>query len=114
MVSVDKIERGVANYVDKELMPQFQGGGLEKVIVGTAVSLMIRKSGSIISGYKDNKFVQMLEIMDEKGNVDVNTLAEEIKKNVPKEGFVVDIPMIGTLTFHKEDIDKLHKCIMEG
>ena len=112
MVSVDKIEKGVANYLDGELMPQLQTNGLEKVIVGTVASLAIRKSGTIIAGYQDNKLVQMLGIMDEKGDIDVDTLVEEVKKNMPKEGVKVDVPILGTLTFHKEDVDKLYDYIM--
>lgn len=113
MVSVDKIEKGMAAYLDAELIPQLQKTGIERVIVGTAASLLIRKAGSIVEGYKDNKMVKMLGIMDEAGNVDVDMLVEELKKNVPKEGFTVDIPIIGTLTFHEEDIDKMHDSIME-
>lgn len=112
MVSVDKIEQGVADYLDAELMPQIKGDGFEKVVVGTATSLLIRRSGKIIEGYKDNKFVKMLGIMDDEGNVDVETLKDELKKNISKDGVKVDIPVIGTLTFHKEDVDKLYGYIM--
>lgn len=113
MVSIDKIEEGVAKYLDAELMPQFQNNGLEKVLVGTAASLLIRKTGTIVSSYKDNKLVKMLGIMDESGNVDVDILAEELKNNISKEGIKVDIPVIGTMTFHKEDIDTLYEYIVE-
>lgn len=112
MVSIDKIEQGVANYLDGELMPQLKGNGFEKVVVGTAASLFIRRSGKIIEGYKDNKFIKMLGIMDGEGNVDVDVLSEELKKNIPNDGIKVDVPIIGTLTFHKEDIDKLNDYIM--
>ena len=107
MVSVDKIEQGVANYLDAELMPQLKGNGIEKVIVGTTASLLIRKTGTIIEGYKDNKLVKMLGIIDDNGAVDVDTLVEEVKKNIPKEGVKVEVPILGTLTFHKDDVDKL-------
>lgn len=112
MVSVDKIEQGVANYLDAELMPQLKGNGIEKVIVGTTASLLIRKTGTIIEGYKDNKLVKMLGIIDDNGAVDVDTLVEEVKKNIPKEGVKVEVPILGTLTFHKDDVDKLYDYIM--
>lgn len=112
MVSIDKIEQGVAHYLDGELMPQLQSSGWEKVLVGTAASLAIRRTSTIIAGYKDHKLVKMLGIMDDKGNVDVETLAIELKKNIPKEGFKVDIPIIGTMTFHKDDVDKLCEYIV--
>ena len=113
MVSIDKIEQGIARYLDGELMPQLQGNGWEKVLVGTMSSLAIRKSGAIVAGYKDNKIVKMLGIMDDKGNVDIETLAVEVKKNIPKEGIKIDIPVVGTMTFHKDDVDKLYDYIME-
>lgn len=112
MVSIDKIEQAIANYLDAELMPQLKSTGIEKVLVGTAASLFIRRSGAIIESYKDNKLVKMLGIMDEEGNIDVDTLVEEVKKNIPKEGVKIEIPVIGTMTFHKEDIDKLNDYIM--
>lgn len=113
MVSVNQIEHGIANYLDAELMPQFSGNGLEKVIAGTAVSLMLRRSGAVIDVYKDNPVVKMLGVIDDKGNIDVDTVSEELKKNMPKEGVKVTVPVIGTLTFHKDDIDKLYNYIME-
>lgn len=112
MVSIDKIERGVANYLDGELMPQLQSNGFEKVLVGTAASLAIHKIGAIVVSYKDNKLVKMLDVMDDNGNVDVDVLAAELKKNIPKEGVKVDIPVVGTMTFHEDDVDKLYEYIM--
>lgn len=111
MIAISKIEQGVAAYMDSEVMPQLPTGGFEKVLAGTAVSLVIRRSGKILEGYKDNKAVQMLGLMDTDGNVDVDILAEELKKNIPAEGMKVDIPIIGKMTFHKEDVDKLHEYI---
>lgn len=111
MVTIDKIERGVAAYLDAEVMPQLPAGGFEKVLAGTAISLFIRKSGKIIEGYKENKAVQMLGIMDTEGNVDVDILAEELKKNISTEGMKIDVPIVGKMTFHKEDVDKLHEYI---
>lgn len=113
MISIDKIEKGIANYLDGELMPQLQDNKLEKVLVGTAASLAISRIGTIVASYKDNKLVKMLGIMDDEGNVDVEVLADELKKNISKEGVKVDIPIVGTMTFHKDDVDKLYEYIME-
>lgn len=113
MVTMKQIEQGVAAYLDTELMPQLPSTGLEKVLAGTAISLFIRRSGTILESYKDNKTIQMLGVMDGEGNVDVDLLATELKKNIPDEGVKVDIPMIGAMKFHKEDVTKLHEYITE-
>lgn len=111
MVSIEKIEKGVAAYLDSELMPKLPANGVQKVLAGTAISLLIKRSGTIVESYKDNQVVQMLGIMDADGNVDVDVLAEELKKNIPTDGVKVDVPVIGALTFRKDDVDKLHKLI---
>jgi len=113
MVSMDRIERGIAKYLDTEFMPQLRSGGFERVLVGTAASLMIRKVGMIAASYKDNKLVKMTGIIDEKGDVDVEAIAAELKNNITNEGVKIDIPVIGTVIFHKEDVDKLRSYIME-
>lgn len=112
MVSIDKIEQGIAYYLDKELMPKLQSNGWEKVLIGTVASLAIHRSGAIAAEYKDHKLVKMLGIMDDNGNVDVETLAAELKKNISKDGIEVDIPVIGIMKFHKDDVDKLYEYIM--
>lgn len=113
MVTMKEIESGIAAYLDAELMPKLPTSGLEKVIAGTAISLFIKRSGTILESYKDNKVVQMLGVMDTEGNVDVDLLATELKKNMPEDGIKIDVPMIGAMTFHKEDVTKLHEYITE-
>lgn len=113
MVSIDKIEQGMALYLDEELMPQLQKDGVERVLVGTAASLLIRRLGTVAEEYRDSRFVKILGIMDESGDVDVDVLVEEVKKNISKEGFTIDVPVLGAMTFHKEDVDKLYTCIKE-
>lgn len=114
MVTIDKIERGVATYLDNELMPQLPSTGIEKVMAGTAIGLLIRRFGFIIESYKGSKTVQLLGIMDEEGNVDVDIVADELKKNIPPEGIKMELPVIGNLKFHKDDITKLHEYIIES
>jgi hypothetical protein len=35
-------------------------------------------------------------------------------KHMSDAGMPLEIPMIGTLTFKREDIERLYRCIMEG
>lgn len=112
MVTIKQIGQGVAAYLDAELMPQFPAQGIEKVLAGTAISLLIRRSEKILESYKDNKIIQMLGIMDEEGNVDVDVLTEELKKNISSDGVKIEVPIIGKMTFHKDDVNKLNEYIL--
>lgn len=113
MVSVNKIESGVARFLDAELVGKMPDGGVQKILAGTAISLLIKKSGNMIKALQQNPVIQMMEIFDADGNVDVDSLTEELIKNFPDIGLKVDLPMIGTVTFHKEDINKLYSYITE-
>lgn len=114
MVTVEQIQKGVASYLDAELMPNLHQEGLQKVLAGTAIGLAIKRSGSMIHGFTESPFIKMLGIVDEEGNIDIDVLKDELKENITEKGFNVDIPMLGTMTFHKEDVDKLHKHIKGG
>lgn len=114
MVSIDQIEKGIASYLDTELMPNLPQNGIQKLIAGTAISLAIKNLGPTIMGYQDNQFVKMLHIMDNEGNVDIDTLKTELKKNMPEEGISVEVPVLGAMRFRKGDIDILYNHITGG
>lgn len=112
MVSIKQIESGIASYLDSELMPMLPQSGLEKVILGTGVSLLLKKNINKIDQIRTMPVVKAMGIFDEEGNVDIETLKDEVKNHLPEEGIKYDIPMIGTITFRKGDIDKLYENIV--
>lgn len=111
MNTVQQIETGLAEFLDSELMPKLPDGGIQRVITGTAMGLLVKRSGNIIKEYGEHPFVKMLGIVDDKGNWDLETLKEELKNQFPKNGVDVDVPMVGTLTFKTEDVDKIYDYI---
>jgi hypothetical protein len=112
MASLQQIESGIAAYLDSELMTKLPQDGFQKVIAGTAISLAIRKSSTIFNDVLNSSFVKMLDIVDESGDVDIDILKEELKKNMPETGVKAEFPMIGKMTFHKSDVDKLYTYIV--
>lgn len=114
MVSVNQMEQGIASFLDTEFMPNLPQNGIQKVMAGTAISLIIKRSGNIVKEFVNNPFVKMLGIMDDEGNMDIDILRTELKANMPESGVVMDIPMIGTLTVHAQDVDTLYNHIVRG
>lgn len=115
MVTIDQIEKGLAAYLDKELMPLIPEAGFQRVLIGTGIGLAIRRNRGRIDELKSNPVVKMLGIFDETGTkVDLDAIREELSKQIVKEGFKIEVPTIGNLTFHKEDIDKLYNYIVNS
>lgn len=111
-VEVKKVEQGIAMYLDKEFIPQLPADGVQRVLVGTAVSIMIRRGSSMLQSFKDHPLAKMLGLFDESGNVDIEIVLEELAKNMPADGLQIDVPLIGILTFRKSDVDKLYNHIV--
>lgn len=114
MVTIDQVEQGIAAYLDKELMPILPETGFQKIMIGTGISLVIRKYKNQIASLRENEIVKMMGIFDENGDVDIDVLKEELIKQVPEKGFKVDVPVIGGLTFKKDDVTKLYDYIVGG
>lgn len=114
MITLDELRNGVVTYIDNELMPMLPQSGLEKVVVGTAIGLIIKKNFSKIETFKNHPIVKLTGVMDEEGKIDLDTLAAEVKNNMPETGISIEAPMIGKMTFKSEDIDKLQQYIKGG
>lgn len=112
MVSVECIGKGVAKFADREILKNVDGW--KKVVVGAAIALAINRSQDIAASYRENSVVRMLKIFDDTGNVDIDILREVIKDSISNNGFVITVPILGELKFHKSDIDNLYNDIMSN
>lgn len=112
MVSIDQIQKGIASYLDAELMPKLPQTGLERILIGTGASLLVKRNINKLDMLRQNPIIAAMGIFDDEGNVDIETLRDEVKKQMTDEGIKYEAPIIGTLTFHKSDIDTLYNHIM--
>lgn len=112
MVSVECIGKGVAKFADREILKNVDGW--RKVVIGAAIALAINRSRDIAASYRENSVVKMLKIFDDTGNVDIDILREVVKDSISNNGFVITVPILGELKFHKSDIDNLYNDIMSN
>lgn len=112
MISVNKIETGIARYLDAELMPKLPSDGLKSVVVGTAISIVIKRMGAALVGLHDNTTLKALGIVAENGDIDIDLLHDELRKHIPRTGLSIDIPFVGTLRFTEGDVDNLYNYIV--
>lgn len=113
MVPISRVEQGIARFLDIELIPSLPQEGVGRVVAGTVMAIMIKRVGGLIRGLGDNEVVRGLGVIDADDNVDVDILRETIKANMSENGLRIDIPMGGTITLHKSDVDLLYRYITE-
>lgn len=111
MTPFNQIQKGVANYLDAEVMPAFKDEGWKRVAAGAAVALAIQRSEKFLPLVMENQFVKAMELADEQGNIDVETLVPLVKEQLEKEAMTITVPMLGNMTFRPDDVDKLYNYI---
>ena len=75
---------------------------------------MMNKGTNMFNAFKAHPVVKMLEVIDENGMIDIDTIYTELRKQAEKGSATFDAPMIGTITLTKDDVDKLYRLIKEG
>lgn len=82
MASINQIRAGLASFFDAEIKPTLPG--MKGIIYGTAVGLALAKPERMLE--KIIPAAQMIGIMDADNQIDVDTLAKEIKKQMAGAG----------------------------
>lgn len=108
--SIEQVKKGLGAYLDSEFMPLIEGD-FKRVMVGAGLSIAISKYANMIPLLAENQYVKPLELFDEHGNVDLDTLYAAIQGQMSKDGFSINVPTIGPIRFQSEDVKKLYDTI---
>lgn len=108
--STEQVINGIINYADNEVMHKLPTTG--KWIMGTVIGIASNKASKVIDNLKSNPIIVALDIIDENGNIDADTLLQAMKESANHYGNVtLEVPMVGKLTFSSSDIDMLKSYI---
>lgn len=112
MATMEQIRQGVMAYADAEIVPALDG--IKQVIVGAGLEFYIRKKLPALVGG--------LGIAEENGDIDVDLLADVLKRRVNKlpDGIEIKLPLnpmnrgdVDVFRFKAQDIETLVKYIKE-
>ena len=111
MVSIEKIQRGAARYIDTELLPKVDGR--DKWVLSAAVTLAIAKLPAAIQSLNSKEAVKALGLISADGmSIDLDALIASVKPAARQAPAVFNIPFGGSIAFTEADIDALYKIIM--
>lgn len=110
MVSINQIRNGVTRYADNDLIPG--QSGITRAVVKGVVNLYAAKADEIIHRLSEIPAISVLQVID--GDmVDIDTLyqcfAPEVQGRIE-----IKIPLVGTMSFDREEIDKIVRRIREA
>lgn len=111
MVPMDKVQRGMAAFLDRELIPSLTGW--DKVLVGGGTGIVVAKLPKIVEMYP---IITALDIYDKANNqMDIDTLYQAVTPYMGSETLPMKIPYLGiTIKVGKPQVDALYQYIKEA
>ena len=109
MVEAAKVKAGVMNYAQKAILPKMNGA--RQFVAGMALGLVSSSMDRILSALSENPVTKAMVLVDGQ-MVDVDKLYHAAKEQFTRQSaLVLDVPLIGQLTFHEPDLDELYQTI---
>ena len=105
MVNYEQMVNGISTFIDKEVISKLIG--TPKILMGVGIGIALKNSRSIYDTLKESSVAKMLNLVDSNGNIDVETIYDELKKYTHREIIEIEMPIVGTLKLNEGDIDKL-------
>lgn len=111
MIPMDKVQRGIAMFIDRELMPSLTGW--DKILVGGSAGIAAAKLPKLVEHYP---IISALDIYDKDNNqMDIDTLYQSVVPYLNNEVLPLRIPVLGiTIKIGKQQVDALYRYIKEA
>lgn len=114
MVTIEKVMDGLVQFMEKEFIPHLPPKGWQRPLCATVIAMSRNSLHKLINEYKNNPMLVGIGIFDENGMVDIDTVKDEFSKHLSAEGMIVSFPLIGDITFHQSDVEKLYYYIVNS
>ena len=113
MVSFEQILDGFARYLNKNFYANLNDW--QEIVARLAVGRIIGNPESLKQSLQANGIVRTFAVMDSEGNVDLENLARDLKREIERKGKIsVEVPMFGKMSFVASDIDDIYREITGG
>ena len=113
-VPMHKVQAGIVRYLDNEMMPQIQKthSNLSTFGISLFAALAVQNLPVTMEKLTQSPAIEWLGVIDSEG-MEIDALAEQARQVMPAEGLKIALPVIGTLTFRRDDVDALVQYIKE-
>ena len=110
MVEMRSVRDGIVAYANERVLPKLTPG--RQFVAGAAVGLVAARWEALMHDLINNDMVKASGLVAENGMVDVDALYDVLLTQMRKQGsLLIDIPMIGHMTFDESDLSELYRYI---
>lgn len=112
-MTLERVISGINKYINAEIYSTMNDW--QEVIARIAISRMLGNTEQLKRSLASNGFLRTFALMDEEGNVDVESLARDLKSQIAAKGkMTISLPLMPSITFKPEDVDVLYRYIVGG
>lgn len=113
MIPFEAVLAGATKYLDKNIYAGMNDW--QEVLARIAVSRVLGVPDKIKEFLIDNNILKTFCIIDDDGNVDVERIASDLKREIDRKSSIcVQVPVFGKYKFSSSDVDELTGYIMEA
>ena len=113
MVSFNQVLDGLTRYLNNNFYSNLNDW--QEIIARLAVARIIGNSETLKQNLMANGIVRTFAVMDSEGNVDLEPIMRDLKKEIERKGKITfEIPMFGKISFVASDMDEIYREITGG
>lgn len=112
MVTKEQFMNAIYMFIENDMLPKATGN--YKIILNTARVAIKHRPDIIFDVIKNNSFVSMLNVIDDRNNVDVDMLAMILSEGFGSDEFGLDIRFFGkeyTMHFSAADVQTIKRYL---
>lgn len=113
MVEFERVIDGLARYINGHVYSGMNDW--QEILARMAVGRIIGNPAELKKNLMNNGIVKTFAVMDSEGNVDLEPLMKDFKKEIERKGEVTfEIPLFGKMSFVPADVDDIYREITGG
>lgn len=113
MVTIDKVQRGLARYIEEQILPPMKGA--DRWIVTGAATMGLAKLPELIQQAQNNGAVRALGLVGADGTIDIERILESIRPAAHATPASIKVPFTGgVITLKAEDLDVIKRYIEQA
>lgn len=112
MVSIDKVKRGAARYLDEEFTGKLTGW--QRWVFGAGAGMYLENLSQTVERLSGAELVKGLCVIDGAGNIDLDKLRRYFLAEARKGPVSFVLPVVGQVTLNEADVEKLCRYIEEA
>lgn len=112
MVEITAFRDGLVRYAADQVAPKLDSKG--QFLLGAAANYLAAKSENLLRALDSIPFVQTMGLV-QGDQMDWDALYTALLAQMQRQGkLVLDVPIVGRMSFDAQDLRDLHKCITGG